>query len=430
MDLFNANMAPASACITMWKATRPVALTALALALMAPGHASPIPRLDEARWAVSDGAVASKGYSHDEALAHLYLAMAAYCDVADWDCPPCAKASAAFGPRGAFVVTRTFYGNASSMQGYVASAPGLVVVAFRGSAAYLNYWLDLEEYRTAPYPDCSGCLVHSGFLAAFTDVSKDVLEGVREALERQPDAELVVVGHSLGGAVAVIAALQLDIAARAAASAASDGRREQAPRVRGAADERRAPAAKAPSAVFTFGEPRVGNAAFALFYAKASAAWPTWRVTHERDIVPHLPPRSMLIPYLLDYAHHTREVWYHAANNSLDPDRQFAICSAAVGEDFACADSVWVYELSIADHVHYLGEFVGYAACAAPAAAQPPLARAPPGPSAEEAAELGSRLARTPAWWLYVRAQWRLLRARLADTLVAFAATARAKLVG
>ncbi|KAG8471130.1 hypothetical protein KFE25_009551 [Diacronema lutheri] len=332
--------------------------------------------------------LARAGYAHADGLAHLFLAMAAYCQparVARWDCAPCAKASAAFGARGGFAVRRQFYGNASSMQGYVASGAGLVVVSFRGSVEYLSYWIDLEEYRTAPYPDCDACLVHSGFLSAWEDVRADVLSGVRDALRAQPDAALVVVGHSLGGAVAVIAALQL---------AKADG-------------------AKPPAAVFTFGEPRIGNAAFALFYEAAAAHWATWRVTHEHDLVPHLPPRSMLVPFVLDYAHHTREVWYHAANASApDAPAQHRLCSAKVGEDFDCADSVWVYELSIADHLHYLGQTVGVIGCADPARS-PRAGRAP----ADDAAALDRLEAGTPAAWRWVRALWRTVRARLADEL-------------
>ena len=265
-------------------------------------------------------------FSHAAARAHLFLANAAYCDpaeIARWACAPCARASAALGvPR--LDTVRQFLGNYSGMQGYVASTPGLVAVAFRGSAQYFDYWIDLQEYRTAPYPSCSECLVHSGFLSAWNDVQAEVLVGVRDALRAQPGSRLVIAGHSLGGAVAIMAALHV---------AAADG-------------------AKPPSAVFTFGEPRVGNGAFAVYYDGASRSWPTWRVTHARDIVPHLTPRNVFVPHLLDYAHHTREVWY---SNADDNASAHVSCSADEGEDPACADSVWVYELSIADHKRYLG---------------------------------------------------------------------------
>jgi pimeloyl-ACP methyl ester carboxylesterase len=292
-------------------------------------------------------AAASATFSHADALAHLFLANAAYCDPAEterWVCAPCVRASAALGVR-RFDLVRQFSGNYSNMQGFVASAPGLVAVAFRGTAEYFDYWIDLQEYRTAPYPSCSACLVHSGFLSAWNDVQAEVLSGVRDALRAQPGARLVVVGHSLGGAVAIIAALHI---------ATADG-------------------SKPPSAVFTFGEPRVGNGVFSFFYEGASRMWPSWRVTHAHDLVPHLPPRNVFVPYVLDYAHHTREVWYADADNA----SAHATCSADDGEDYACADSVWVYQLSIADHLQYLGETVGLGSCAPPQVAAALRQRAP-----------------------------------------------------
>lgn len=72
--------------------------------------------------------------------------------------------------------------------------------------------------------------------------------------------------------------------------------------------------------LITFGEPRVGNAAFAgihdnlvqhfergrLFQVPNSI-----RVTHHRDVVPHIPPQS-----LSSYKHHATEVF-------LSPERVF-----------------------------------------------------------------------------------------------------------
>jgi hypothetical protein len=55
----------------------------------------------------------------------------------------------------------------------------------------------------------------------------------------------------------------------------------------------------------TFGQPRVGNAAFASYFAEYVPK--TIRVTHERDIVPHLPPYFFFLPQLT-YRHFPREV--------------------------------------------------------------------------------------------------------------------------
>lgn len=57
--------------------------------------------------------------------------------------------------------------------------------------------------------------------------------------------------------------------------------------------------------VMTFGQPRIGNAVFASYYSKHLPA--TIRVTHEHDIVPHLPPYFSIIPRKT-YHHFPREV--------------------------------------------------------------------------------------------------------------------------
>lgn len=51
--------------------------------------------------------------------------------------------------------------------------------------------------------------------------------------------------------------------------------------------------------VMTFGEPRIGNAAFASYYSQVVPN--TIRVTNGHDIVPHLPP----------YYHYFRQKTYH-----------------------------------------------------------------------------------------------------------------------
>lgn len=57
--------------------------------------------------------------------------------------------------------------------------------------------------------------------------------------------------------------------------------------------------------VMTFGQPRVGNAAFASYYSQLVPK--TIRVTNEHDIVPHLPPYYSYFPHKT-YHHFPREV--------------------------------------------------------------------------------------------------------------------------
>jgi hypothetical protein len=58
----------------------------------------------------------------------------------------------------------------------------------------------------------------------------------------------------------------------------------------------------------TFGQPRIGNSVFATYYNNFVPK--TIRVTHEHDIVPHLPPYYTYFPQRT-YHHFPREVCYY-----------------------------------------------------------------------------------------------------------------------
>src|SRR6202035_4154894 len=76
---------------------------------------------------------------------------------------------------------------------------------------------------------CRNCTVHTGFLTSWRNTRPLVLPHLEDLREKYPAYELHVVGHSLGGAVAALAGLELE------------GRGWT-------------------TTVTTFGEPRVGNA--------------------------------------------------------------------------------------------------------------------------------------------------------------------------
>lgn len=112
-------------------------------------------------------------------------------------------------------------------------------------------------------PKCPNCTVHTGFYTSWLHTRKAILPALTSAITQHPDYELVLVGHSLGGAVAALASL--DFLARG-----------WLPRTT------------------TFGEPRIGNAALtsyidALFNTSSAASARYHRVTHRDDPVPLLP---------------------------------------------------------------------------------------------------------------------------------------------
>ncbi|PHH71139.1 hypothetical protein CDD82_6719 [Ophiocordyceps australis] len=130
-----------------------------------------------------------------------------------------------------------------------------IVVSFRGSTNIRNYLTDLQ-FGWSRCHLVPNCLVHSGFLYAWNDASTIVQSSIVLIRSHHPSYSLVFTGHSLGGAVATLAAAHLYHDAHIS------------------------------SIVFTYGSPRVGNAAFAAYAQRAAR---NWRVTHANDIVPRLP---------------------------------------------------------------------------------------------------------------------------------------------
>lgn len=152
-----------------------------------------------------------------------------------------------------------------------------IIVAFRGTYSLSNTIVDLssvpQEYVPYPSPEepkheCTNCTVHMGFLSSWRHARKKVLPHLKTLRQEHPDYPILLIGHSLGGAVAALAGLELK------ASLQWDN-----------------------VVVTTFGEPRIGNAGLARFVddvfeldANVDPEERHYRrVTHVGDPVPLLP---------------------------------------------------------------------------------------------------------------------------------------------
>ncbi|KAH7133516.1 Alpha/Beta hydrolase protein [Dactylonectria macrodidyma] len=167
---------------------------------------------------------------------------------------------------------------------YTAGRPA-IIVAFRGTYSITNTVVDLstvpQKYVPYPSPDnggedppqqpeheCTNCTVHMGFLESWKNARPLVIPALQQLKAQYPSFPIQLIGHSLGGAVACLAALELKV---------SLGWEDVV--------------------VTTFGEPRVGNPGLARFVdevfhlngqddlEKRSYR----RVTHQEDPVPLLP---------------------------------------------------------------------------------------------------------------------------------------------
>jgi len=297
----------------------------------------PSPCRSKGRFEASARAEGALGrvYNQTDGAINARLAAATYCGratVEGWRCGACAAES------GLHNVT-FFFSELTEAAGYVglrfdARGPQAVVV-FRGTAAYRNWLADAVWGHRLQHEWGEGA-VHFGFLKVYQSVQARVrqllLQMRADALAQHKGPAFLqlrvkLVGHSLGGALATIAAADMIAATRF--------------RV----DE-----------LWTFGSPRVGDERFVRWLYDETLAGPhviSWRVTHSHDPVVHLPLRSM------GFAHVPTEVWYPDKRIPTKCKQPYEVCEdSPESEDSACAARVWFGTTMHRsdDHLLYAGE--------------------------------------------------------------------------
>ncbi|MDH6669798.1 triacylglycerol lipase [Paenibacillus sp. LBL] len=146
--------------------------------------------------------------------------------------------------------------------GFILESPDEIIIAFRGTLSTTDWISDAiasqKNFKYIKEPS----LTHRGF----TNIYASTRGQIMSALNRLPhDKTLYITGHSLGGALATLCAV--DIAANT---------------------DHTTPY------VFTYGSPRVGDPDFAMAYTKYVRS--SFRIANLFDVVTHAPPHIYKVP--------------------------------------------------------------------------------------------------------------------------------------
>ncbi|KAE9392584.1 alpha/beta-hydrolase [Gymnopus androsaceus JB14] len=186
------------------------------------------------------------------------------------------------------VLVSEFFGKVAHLHGYVAyrCEKKQLIVAVSGTSTAVQA---IQDLRTLWHRHKSGKgLVHSGFWKLYKGIRPFIYEGIRKGL-KEDVGELVITGHSMGGAVSYLLLLDLLVS------------NDIIP-------------ANLPIKLVVFGAPRPGDTKLSKFYQElvaeyrkknGNAAFSEYFVKAYNDGVPALPP------LLLGYRHFTQTPLYY-----------------------------------------------------------------------------------------------------------------------
>lgn len=140
--------------------------------------------------------------------------------------------------------------------GYAVDGSDMIVIVFRGTENELDWTTNLNTRFVALQ---GGTRVHTGFFQAYWPIRDAMFAFVTSAI-RAKQRPVYITGHSLGGALALMATAEL-------------------------ANHDDALIRDSIAACYTFGCPRAGDSSFDQ-YVKA----PLYRITNGVDLVPAIPP--------------------------------------------------------------------------------------------------------------------------------------------
>ncbi|KAJ9086763.1 hypothetical protein DSO57_1000389 [Entomophthora muscae] len=251
-------------------------------------------------------------------LRFLWYASATYCDngqTEKWNCTSCKLGNK----------NLKYYMKLKNQQfntlGYVAldHEERMILIVFRGTRGIENVLLDSDfipsRFKYVPDPKNR---VHSGFINAMESLAPQFMAAL-ERLHTSPhyrQYKIGIVGHSLGGSMACLAAIKIHTVFQIPWSQIE---------------------------LITYGQPRTGNRAFAEWFDAQPLA--SARVVNYNDFVPHIYGA-----FINDFVHHQNEVFFDIVNGK----KKLRYCNNKVLEDPKCSNRVPNSEYSILSHLSYM----------------------------------------------------------------------------
>lgn len=166
----------------------------------------------------------------------------------------------------------------AATQGMVIETESRLILVIRGSESKDDWLLNLQAKQRRVWFDVPG-KVHKGFWRALKHIWDPVVVPLMAA-SKSSRKKVVICGHSLGGAIATVVAARI----------AYKFDRESI------------------ASVYTYGQPRVGNAKFAT-YVNEQFKGAFFRFVNNRDVVAMIPPAPLY--------RHVGELYHFAEDGSL-----------------------------------------------------------------------------------------------------------------
>jgi hypothetical protein len=246
-------------------------------------------------------------YDYNIFMSNVWLSGSTYCGKENY------KTMKIGGFASDFEVKSILYDRLTDLQGFIGILPSqeTINVLIRGTSSIKN-WIDDFEFRRVSYdtfPECN-CSVHYGFYNSALRVSNQTINIIRNLVEQYPAYKIIFSGHSYGAAVNQLLSMEI----------VKYGYNVS---------------------IYNFGQPRVGDIKYSQFVNEKIKE--LYRVVHNADIVPHIPPNK-----ILGYYHSCQEIFEDKEGNVFE-------CNKYDCEDKVCSNQYKLQETNIEDHYVYLG---------------------------------------------------------------------------